>query len=268
MLDVKAAGMPTLIELDNGWQAWRMPDGRIRPHIRGAEDPPNPPTPPAPAPQPAAPAPQPAPTPDPNTPDLSALQHALDAAKTTGTTEALQPLMSAVGVTTPQALQEWITAAHAAQQAQLSDQQRREQELAQREAAAAAAAETAATTIRNSRVLARLLLDGAPATNAQDLTPLVTLPAGDVTDEQIVAAVAATKEKFPGLFTPAAPAPTPPAPSSRAPQAPNPTPAPANDPFASGKERAKKAAADRQGATKDDLLNAYRNQPSPLAPTA
>lgn len=273
MAAVTTASTPTLITLDNGWQAWLMPDGRVRPHIRGAEDPPapTPPTPqpqPTPAPTPPNPQPTPAPTPDPNAPDLTALQGALNAAKVSGSTEALQPLMQAVGVATPEALQEWITAAHAAQQAQLSETQRREQELAQREAAAATAAAAAATETRNSRVLSQLLLDGAPAANARDLIPLVTLPAGDITDEQLVAAVTATKEKFPALFTPGAPAPTPPAPSSRAPGAPQPTPTPANDPLAAGRERAKKMAARHQGATKDDLINDFTPGRSPLLPAS
>lgn len=229
---------------------------------------PTPPTPPAstpPAPTPPAPTP-PAPTPD--GPDLTGLQQALNTAKASGSTEALQPLMAAVGVATPEALQEWITTAHTERQARLTEDQRRVQELEQREAAAATAAAEAARVQRDARVLTGLLTAGAPAGQASDLIPLVTLPSGDVTDEQLAAAIDAAKVKFPTLFTAAPTPPTPPAPSSRAPNAPAPTPPPPGDPLAAGRDRAKKAAALRQGATKEDLINDFTPGRSPLLPAS
>lgn len=201
-------------------------------------------------------------------PDLAGLQTALDQAAAAGTTAALTPLMTAVGVTTPEALQEWINTANAERTARLTEDQRREQELAQREAAVAAAAEQAATATRNATILAALLKAGAPVDNAADLIPLVTLPKGDVTDEQIVGAVDAAKAKFAALFTiPATPpVTTPPAPSSRAPQSPTPAAPAASDPFARGRERAQKAA--QRNVTKEDLINDFTPGRSPLLPSA
>lgn len=272
MRGVTAKSTAQLITLESGWQAWLMPDGRVRPHIRGAEDPPAPTPPPAPQPPapPAPPTPPAPPAPDPNAPDLTALQTAIDAAKANGSTEALQPLMALVGAATPEALQEWVTTAHTAQRAQLSDLERREQDATAREAAAVAREAEAARVLLNTRIQSALIIAGAPVETAPDLIALVAV-ASDADDAAIAAAVDATKTKFAGLFTPGATPPTPPgppAPSSRAPGAPPPTPPGPTDPLAAGRERAKKAAAARQGATKEDLINQFTPGRSPLLPAS
>lgn len=224
--------------------------------------PPTPPAPPAPTPPPTPPTPPPTPPTPPPSPDLVALQAELDRAKAGGSSEALAPLMTAIGVETPQALQEWVTA----RQAELDagkDEATRLREAAQREAAEARAqAAQAAADARSARLEAAFARAGAPDANIADLVRLIDVPA-DADAAAITTAVEAVKVKYPAMFAATG---APPAPPGR-PPTPPPAP-PASDPFAAGKERAAKTAASRQGATKEDLLSSNRQQPSPLATTA
>jgi hypothetical protein len=239
-----------------GWSPFA---GRFAPPVF-FEDPPVPPAPPAPTP----PAP-PAPTPPAPTGDLDALQAALDESARTGATSALQPLMTAIGVDSAEALQEWITARHAEIEAG-KDEQTRAREAAERDAAdARAQAIQAQADARDARIDAALAVAGAPGDNVTDLRRLVDV-AADADSAAITAAVEAVKTKYPALFTPGAPSPTPPAPPHRPPTPPAPTPP--GDPLAAGRERAKAAAASRTGATKEDLLNQFTPQRSPLLPTS
>lgn len=224
--------------------------------------PPTPPAPPAPTP-PAPPAPTPPAPPAPAAGDLGQLQAALDQASSSGRTEALQPLMTAIGVNTPDELQAWITARHAEIEAG-KDEATRNLEAAQREAAEARAqAAQAAADARDARIDAALAIAGAPADNVTDLRRLIDVPAdGDTT--AITTAVDAVKAKYPALFTATTGA--PPAPHSVPPR-----PAPPGGPVSpleAGRERAKAAKAARPGATRDDLISQFTPKSSPLAPTA
>lgn len=232
--------------------------------FRMEQDPPAPqPTPPAPTPPtPPAPAP-PAPTSAPGG-DLGALQTAIDDAASSGRTEALQPLMQAIGVDTPEALQEWVTARHAEIEAG-KDEATRAREAAEREAAEARAQAAQATAdARDARIDAALAIAGAPAENVTDLRRLVDVPA-DGDTAAITAAVEAVKTKYPALFGPGAP--TPPAPPHSVPPRP-PGPTPPATGFDAGKERARKAREARQSATREDLIAQFSPKSSPLAPTA
>jgi hypothetical protein len=242
---------------------WMPHEGRFSTPIF-FEDPPTPPAPPAP-PTPPAPTPPAPPAPDPNADQIAALQAALDKSKADGTTAALQPLMELVGVTTPEDLQTWITGANEARLAQMSEVERREAAVAAREAAANALEATAQRTIRESNIRSALVSAGAPGETVNDMLGLVAVAEG-ADETAITAAVEATKTKFPQLFTAAPLPPTPPAPPHRPPTPPAP-PGPL-DPMAAGRERAKAAAKSRTGATKEDLLNQFTPQRSPLLPTS
>jgi len=207
------------------------------------------------------PAPTPANPVPPAGPDLGALQTALDTAATSGRNEALQPLMAAIGVDTPEALQEWVTARHQEIEAG-KDEATRAREAAEREAAEARAqAAQAQADARDARIDAALAAAQAPADNWADLRRIIDVPAdGDQT--AITAAVEAVKAKYPALFaagTPGTPPPTPSTPPARPGQ-----PTPPASGVEAGRERARAARQARQTATKDDLLTQFGPKPSPF----
>ena len=233
----------------------------VTPPADGGTSNPNPGN-PDPMPQPA-PSPQPAPNPNPAPPagDLSGLQDALDQAAASGQSAALQPLMAAIGVDSPEALQQWVTERHQEIEAG-KDEATRLREAAERDAAEARAqAAQAQADARTARVDAALAIAGAPGDNVDDLRRLIDVPA-DADRDTITAAVDAVKAKYPALFT--APAQTPPAPHSVPPRPGQQTPPPSG--VEAGRERARAARQSRQAATKDDLIQQFTNQSSPLAP--
>lgn len=215
-----------------------------------------------PAPAPANP-PAPAAGQPPAQPDLSGLQAALDAATGTARTEALQPLMAAIGVDTPEALQAWVTDRQAEVDAG-KDEATRAREAAERDAAEARAqAAQSAADARDARIDAALAAAQAPADNWTDLRRIIDVPA-DGDQAAISAAVDAVKAKYPALFaatgTPGTPPPAPHTPPARPGQ-----PTPPASGVDAGRERAKAAKAARQSATKDDLLASFAPKPSPFA---
>lgn len=178
---------------------WRFADGTLLPVLAGAAEgdppaPPAPPTPPAPTP------PTPTPQPEPPAPDLAGLQAALDQARATGQTAALQPLLDAAGVSDADGLQAFITAAREAQLASLDEVQRRELAAQERERQAERLIAEANANARAATVRSALVVAGAPGEHVADLVGLVQVPEG-ADQAAIDTAVAAVKTKFPALFT-------------------------------------------------------------------
>lgn len=243
----------TVQTIEIGLDAWHLyGDGTVMRAVRGGDGPePTPPTPP--------PAPAPAPA-----PDLTALQAAIDQAKTGGATEATTSLLKALGFDKLEDAQAWVTAKRADETAQLTEVERREREAEERERAAQAREAEAATLINRGVIRNALQAAGVDAANLDDAEGLVQI-AGDVTAQSATTAIEALKAKpaFASLFT-ATPTPTPP-PGPTPPTPPTPTP---TDAETKGRERAKTAAKNRAGATREDLLASFAPQPSPFATTS
>ena len=226
-----------------GRRVYLYSDGTSKPALAGGEGENNPPAPPA--------------------PDLAGLETALNAAKTEAQQEAQSEMLKALGFEKREDAVAWVKAKRDEEDQGKTEQQRL-LEQAQREASEARLqAAQSATTARDARVRAQLAIAGAPGEHVADLSKLVALPDGDITDEQIATAVEATKTKFAALFT--APA-APPAPSGLPGGGP-PKPPGAADPLEAGRQRAAATKKKRIGASRDDLIAQFSPQPSPLATT-
>lgn len=138
------------------------------------------------------------PTPTPNTTppgptgptggNLDALAAALDAAKTTGGTDATKALLESVGFDTTDDLTKFVQAQREAADAAKTAEEKRAEELAAREAAAEAAQATAKATIDHTTIMAALLRAGVAPDAADKLVPVVQIE-GDVTADTATAAV-------------------------------------------------------------------------------
>lgn len=202
-------------------------DGRLLPILWGGDDPVVPPAPPA--------GPQ---------PDLAGLETALNAAKTEAQQQAQADMLKALGFDKRDDAIAWVKAKREEETAGLSELERRERTVAEREAAAALTEANANRIARDARVRAALVTAGAPGEHVGDLAKIVAVPDGEVTDEQLTAAVEATKTKFPALFTgPAAP----PAPSGNPAGSP-----PAPRPNQGGVDPARERARRKWGVTADN----------------
>lgn len=193
----------------NGWPAYVWPDGRVRPIVCGGEGPEGSgqpgagaagegtPPPPPPGQPPAQP---PAPPAEPPAADLDGLQRALDAAAASGQDAALRPLMDAVGVSDAAGLQEFVTAAVAQRDANLTEVERREQAAAERERVANERIATANAQARAAMVRAALVSAGMDGEKVAGRVGWVTVPDG--ADQAAVdQAVATFREANPELFT-------------------------------------------------------------------
>jgi hypothetical protein len=132
-------------------------------------------------------------------PDLGALQAALDQAKASGTTEASQALLGALGFDRVEDAQAWVKAKRDEEAASLTEMERRERDAEERERRAAEREAAAATAARTSAVKDALRDAGAPREHVADLVALVAVD-GEADEAGITAAVEAVKAKFPALF--------------------------------------------------------------------